>query len=327
MQQTRLSVLSIIIFTIFASSCFAAPLHENKALQAFIQQMSATHQFKATELEALFDRIKLRDDIIHTIKKPAEKTLAWDRYRAIFITPKRTKAGLRFWRQHQTALKQAEQQYGVPAAIIVAIIGVESFYGRFKGKFRVLDSLTTLAFFYPQRSNFFRSELEQYLLLTRELKVDPLSLLGSYAGAMGPSQFMPSSYRKYAANFSGKPTSDLIDNNEDIIASVANYLKQHGWQKNKLVTVQVSDNNAAQLTLAKQHKHYTVGKLAEQHIKPVIALNDNEKVSLVKLDSKHSSEYWLGLTNFDVIKSYNPRDKYAMAVFQLAEAIKQLQYH
>lgn len=327
LKRISLKIISLLLFSSMALQCYGIDVSkeqvsENKAVAAFIQKMAKKHHFEQKSLAVLFDQVQLRQDIIHSIKKPKE-ALPWYRYRPIFVTKKRASKGIEFWRKHQKALSTAEAKYGVPAHVIVAILGVESFYGRFKGKFRVIDSLTTLAFYYPSRSRFFRSELEQFLLLTQELKLNPLEIYGSYAGAMGPPQFMPSSYRRYAASLNGSKSIDIINNTDDMIASVANYLSKHGWQTQQPIAVRAKQ--VQKTKLPKLNQPFPLPALSKIGIKPLQEVgNTNTKAELVSMKQRLHSELWLGFKNFKVIKSYNPRDNYAMAVFQLSELIQSM---
>ena len=208
---------------------------QRKEVQTFINDMVKQHGFTEKELQQWFKAIRPRADIIESISNPAEAK-PWHVYRKIFIKEKRIVGGVAFWKEHRSLLQQAEQQTGVPARIIVAILGVETLYNTYKGRHDVLESLATLSFDYPKRSKFFRSELEQFLLLAREEKVDPLSLKGSYAGAMGGPQFISSSYRRYAVDFDKDGKRDIWNNPADMIGSVANYFKVHGWEAGQPIT-------------------------------------------------------------------------------------------
>ena len=240
------------------------------------------------------------------------------------MTPERIKAGTAFWEQHRTTLEQVARDYEVSPGIILGILGVETFYNRKTGKHRVLDALATLAFQYPPRAAFFRGELEQFLLLTREQRLDPLSLLGSYAGAMGMPQFISSSYRGYAVDFDRDGRADLWNNPADVFASVANYLKKHGWEPNQPIAVR------ARVT-GQGYRNYLEEKLGPprnrlEHlirsgVVPNTSIPGNPLVSLVTLDGEYEPEYWIGLKNFYVITRYNHSPLYAMAVYQLSEAI------
>jgi len=261
----------------------------------FIDEMVAKHQFRQDELTNVFARAQHRPAVIEAISRPAT-IKPWLEYRAAFVNRKRIDAGLLFWNKYRHSLHRAEQKYGVPQEIIVAVIGVETLYGENVGKFRVLDALTTLAFDYPRRAEFFRMELENYLLLAREQQFDLLSIRGSYAGAMGIPQFMPSSYRKYAVDFNGNHRIDLLREDRDAIGSVANYLQGYGWARNEPITVQTTAENADS--------------------------TPEKSARLVDFTVGQGKQYWLAHHNFEVITRYNNSDFYAMSVFQLAEELK-----
>ena len=300
------------------------PLSE-PALLDFINEMAAKHGFDHGELLRLFEQVSERDDIIAKITRPAERTKPWHEYRAIFLDQARIDAGVEFWRQQQAALNRAVQVYGVAPEIIVAIIGVETRYGRITGKDPVLEALATLAFAYPRRAAFFRQELEHYLLLTREERIDPLSLNGSYAGAMGLAQFMPSSYRAYAVDFDGDGQRDLWQNPVDAIGSVANYLAEHGWRPGGPIASPAQVQGQAYRTLLSDQlkPRVSVQQFQQAGVTPVQTVNPTEKAILLELEGAAGTEYWLGFTNFYVITRYNHSHLYAMAVYQLAQAIQQ----
>jgi membrane-bound lytic murein transglycosylase B len=297
----------------------------NPQVQVFINEMVARHGFSKQELEKVFSQAERNDSILEAMSRPAEKKLAWYEYRKIFLTQSRIDGGVAFWNQNADALSRAEKAYGVDAQIIVAIIGVETRYGGNTGKYRVLDALTTLAFDYPPRSKFFRGELEQYLLLARADHIDLLSTRGSYAGAMGYGQFMPSSYQHYAVDFDQDGKRDLWDSPLDIVGSVANYLHEHGWNPGQTVTVRARVTGAAYASvLGKGLKPETpVGTLRAEGITASKPLPDSTLAALISLDQESGPEYWLGLNNFYVITRYNHSPLYAMAVYQLSEEIRQ----
>ena len=201
--------------------------------------MVTKHQFDESELDDLFETVEIKQDILKRIASPSEG-LPWYKYRKIFLTEARIDAGVQFWRDNAPALAAAEQQYGVPAEIIVAIIGVETLFGKNTGNHRVIDALSTLAFAYPPRSKFFLGELENFLLLCRDEHINPADPVGSYAGAMGMPQFMPSSFRTYAVDFDNDNRRDIWHNNSDVIASVANYFAKHHWQTGQAIAVPVT---------------------------------------------------------------------------------------
>ncbi|MCU7906228.1 MAG: lytic murein transglycosylase B [Candidatus Thiodiazotropha sp. (ex Epidulcina cf. delphinae)] len=290
----------------------------------FAVEMERKHGFTADEIEGLLSATKFRDDIIAAITRPAESK-AWHEYRPIFLKPDRIQGGVEFWQENEPLLDAVSQQYGVSPEIIVAIIGVETRYGRHTGRYRVIDSLTTLAFGYPKRAKFFRRELEEFLLLSREEQVDTDSAMGSYAGAMGKPQFISSSYRQYAVDHDGDGRRDLWNSDADIIASVANYFKIHGWKTNQPVTLRVEGGKQLQRFVeAGMKPSIKVEKILANGVRPVGDASPNPQAltSLVKLDAGMQDEYWLGLHNFYVITRYNHSNLYAMAAYQLSQEIR-----
>ncbi len=290
----------------------------------FINEMVGRHGFDRAALRALFDRVKLSPQVLAAISRPAESK-PWYKYRPIFVTPASARAGATFWHHNSRLLAQAERRYGVPAQVILAILGVETFYGRNTGNYRVADALATLAFYYPPRARFFRAELEELLLLSREQLLDPLSLQGSYAGAMGLPQFIPSSYRRYAVDFDGDGFIDIWNNAGDAIASVANYLKTHGWESEQPVAVRarITGSGYAKFLDKKLEPSIDLMRFKQAGITPESEIDGNPRAALVALETKTGYEYWLGLKNFYVITRYNHSPLYAMAVYQLSEAIRE----
>lgn len=307
----------------FAASALDEQIVSERAdVKLFIQEMVDKHHFDATKLTALFKDVTLKQKIVDAITRPAEAK-PWHQYRPIFVTETRINEGVKFWNENEAALKAAEAKYGVPPEIIVAIIGVETRYGRHKGGYRVMDALSTLAFAYPERAKFFRSELEQYLLLAREEKLDPLEIKGSYAGAMGKSQFISSSYRNYAVDFDGDGKRDLWNNNADAIGSIANYFKRHKWQAGGAVAAPaiVGSNGIQQLVKEGYKPHSTVAELRQRGVTAKSKVDPDALGALIELKTRAGHEYWLGLNNFYVITRYNHSPLYAMAVHQLGQAI------
>jgi membrane-bound lytic murein transglycosylase B len=292
-------------------------------VSGFIDRMVMDHAFERDSLVDIFDQIVPREDIIDAITRPAESK-PWYKYRPIFLTPERIRLGIDFMATHQEALARAEEVYGTPPEIVTAIIGVETFYGRQAGGYRVLDALATLAFDYPPRSAFFLGELEHYLLLTQEEGIDPLSLRGSYAGAMGQPQFMPSSYRNFAVDFDGDRKRDLWNNTEDAIGSVARYLHEHGWQQRQAVTSPASvEGEGYQAFVDKGMAPKTpVGELRRSGVIAAADLPEDMPAALIRLEGESAPEFWLGFNNFYVITRYNRSPLYAMAVYQLSEEIR-----
>ncbi len=312
---------------VFITGCLAltnsyALTGQEKTLHQFIDKMVEKHHFDRQRLKQLFTSVEIKDSILKAMKRPAE-ALPWHKYRNIFLTASRIQGGVEFWRQHESVLTEVEQQTGVPAQIIVAIIGVETRYGGNTGHYRVIDALSTLGFAYPKRSTFFLGELEHFLLLCREQHIDPLQPTGSYAGAMGWPQFMPSSYRSYAADFDGDNKKDIWDNPADVIASIANYFVRHHWQAGEAIAFQVAipkDKHA--LPLQKGLKpNTTVAKLKSLAIQVPARLPDSQPVRLLQFEMEKGWQYWIGLPNFYVITRYNHSPLYAMAVFQLSQEI------
>ena len=291
------------------------------AIAAFSQQMSARYGFNAESLTATLAQAQRRDTILTTIAKPAEHK-PWYVYRPIFMTAERIDAGVRFWTEHAAVLARAEQEYGVPASIIVAIIGVETFYGRNTGNFRVIEALGTLAFHYPPRATFFRSELENFFLLARDENLDALTPTGSYAGAMGLPQFMPSSFRNFAVDFDRDGHRDIWRNPDDAIGSVANYLKKHGWVARQAIVMPVMPGTAnAALASDKLELKRTAAQFMAAGVRTFDQVDPELPAVLIAYESKEGAEYWLGFKNFYAITRYNRSPKYALAVAQLADAM------
>ncbi len=316
--------LSILVLgaTLGATNQSAAEIPDTEALNRFINQMVRQHHFNELELRNLFQSVEIQTAILDAMAKPAEAK-PWYQYRDIFMTDARIDGGVQFWRENEAALKAVEQQTGVPAEIIIAIIGVETKYGAHTGKYRVIDALATLGFAYPSRSEFFLKELEGYLLLSREEHLDPLIPMGSYAGAMGLPQFMPSSYRAYAKDFDDDQKRDIWRNSADAIASVANYFVKNQWQRGEAIAYQVSAmGDAYQSGLTKGVKpDMTSGQLRGLGVNVPSQL-ENEKLKLLRYPMLDQEQLWVGLHNFYVITRYNHSPLYAMAVYQLSQEIK-----
>ncbi|MFK7793845.1 MAG: lytic murein transglycosylase B [Gammaproteobacteria bacterium] len=324
MRHFHLIILALVL-TLQTSSGFAKSYYAREDVKNFVQYMIDEHGFERTQLKLLFKGVKQQESVLEAIATPAERKKKWFEYRPIFLKQARADAGVKFWRENQTILEQAEEIYGVPPEIIVAIIGVETYYGRITGKHPVFDSLVTLGFGYPKRAKFFLSELEHYLLMCREEGFDPSALKGSYAGAMGVGQFISSSYRRYSVDQNEDGKRDLWNSKEDIIGSVANYFKVHGWKKNQAVASSAQfSGNAKKIDDSNTLKPaFTYGQLIKQGFEADMPIANDEKVSLFVLDtSKNTKEYWIGQHNFYVITRYNHSHMYAMAVHQLSQEIK-----
>ena len=289
----------------------------------FIDAMVRDHSYDRQTLEGILQQAEVQDRILEAIAKPAEKTLEWSEYRKIFLTDERIRAGAEFWREHSDKLEQISTETGVPAEILVGIIGVETYFGRITGNYRVLDALATLAFEYPPRSEFFRSELEDFLLLVREEGMDATDATGSYAGAMGRPQFMPSSYRAYAVDSSADGKRDIWSDWADVIGSIANYLESHGWKANDQVVAQASLSNQwrGQPPENSLTPKETVTSLSHQGVLFITNLPGDDQGQLITLAGEDGDEYWVGFHNFFVITRYNRSVMYALAVHQLGQEI------
>jgi membrane-bound lytic murein transglycosylase B len=274
---------------------------------------------------ALLDQAERKQSILDAISRPAEKTKPWYDYRKIFLTDKRAREGVAFAQQNAETLAKVSDQTGVPASVITAIIGVETFYGRITGSYRVIDALATLAFDYPKRSPFFTRELQNFLVLAYESGKDPLALKGSYAGAMGYGQFMPSSYRAYAVDYDGDGVADIWTNADDAIASVANYFLRHGWEPGAPVIVPANyDGDSSEIFAGGLKPEKTVGELAEEGFAPRSATDISLVATPLRLEGSEGYEYWLCLENFYVITRYNHSAMYALSVWQLSQEIESL---
>lgn len=320
--------LILVIFCIFntgfaATASATTPLLQRPDVQKFIRQTAKKYHLDETNIKKVMSYARIEPNVIEAMQRPYEAK-PWYVYRKHFLTPDRIQHGTQFWQQHANDLKKAEQEYGVPASVIVAIIGVETNYGKQQGSFPVLNSLTTLAFDYPKRSAFFKKELAEFLVLAHENKLDPTAIKGSYAGAIGQPQFMPSSYRHYAIDFAKNGQVDLLDNTTDVIGSIANYLQKNGWQAKQPIAESVTVDNAKNRKLAnhKRKTPYTVGELQKHGIALKKTLSATLPTNLVNLPvAKNKTNYWLGFHNFYVITRYNTSILYAMAVYRLSDAI------
>jgi len=322
MTSTRLlrQFLPVLLLTI---SSMASATTQDKQ-KAFIDNMVREHGFSADSLNETLSLAALKESILKAIARPAEKRLTWTEYQKIFLIPVRIEGGVKFWKENIDALEKAYEKFGVPPEIITAIIGVETLYGKRTGGYRVLDALTTLGFHYPPRSKFFLSELSHFLRLAREENIDPTMPTGSYAGAMGKPQFIPSSYRHYAIDFDGDGKRDIWNNNIDVIGSVANYFSLHGWQKDLPVSVPVVGVNDSHQALidAGMKPALSVGQMRKAGIIVDPRIAPETRSSLVELKRSTGQEYWAGLDNFYVITRYNHSNMYAMAVYQLSQEIR-----
>jgi peptidoglycan lytic transglycosylase B len=295
-------------------------------VRQFIAAMVQKHGFSRKHLESVFNRVQPQPAVLKSMTLAPESSRAWQSYRAIFVNPQRIDAGVQFWNRHALALERAAAEFGVPEEVILGIIGVETTYGRNMGSYRVIDTLTTLAFDSPSRGEFFRGQLESYLLYTRETKTDVFRMKGSYAGAIGIPQFMPGSYRQFAVDYDGDGRKDLADSPADAIGSVANFLRQHGWQRGQeaAVPAEVSSPSARLLVDSGFKPLYRAADLPSFGVKPAHPLDDDTLCALIELESPaQPSEYWVGLQNFHVLTRYNRASFYGIAVLELGRAVKE----
>lgn len=320
--------LGALLLAAFAGLTGAAPntddFASDPAVIAFARDLEQRHAFNADELLSQFAQARPNAKVLQLIAPPASpQQRSWERYRPRFLNDRRIDGGVRFWQENELTLARARALYGVPEEIIVAIIGVETEYGRNTGGFRVLEALATLAFHYPRRAEFFRTELEQFLLLARENHLEPLSVKGSFAGAIGIPQFMPGSQRRYAVDFDGDNRVDLAGSTNDAIGSVAHFLEQHGWQTGQPIAVPARSAGEPERSLLEAGIQPSL-KAADLTEKGIFAAVDpRSTVALIDLVSPgRETEYWLGFDNFYVITRYNRSSFYAMSVFQLAEQIR-----
>ena len=313
-------------FMLPVTSAADVPLSYQKGGREFTAQMVRKHGFDRREVDALIGKARYQQEIIDAIRRPWEAK-PWYRYRPIFLTPERIAAGAEFWRANRDILDRAQREFGVAPAVVVAIIGVETNYGGNLGRHRVIDALTTLGFSYPKRADFFRKELESLLLLARSESIDVTDLKGSYAGAVGMPQFIPSSYRAYAVDFDGDGRRDLWNSRADVIGSVASYLARHGWRPREPVAqrARVRGGVPARIPVAEKKPkkpNIEVSRLRDAGIEPIGPMAGSKRATFVRLEAPED-EYWLGYTNFYVITRYNHSNLYAMAVFQLSQRIEE----
>ena len=293
-------------------------------IEPFAIRMALQYEVPESETRALLKDARVLDSVLEAMRRPAERK-PWHEYRKIFITGKRIERGVEFWRKHTASLARAAERFGVPPEIVVAIIGVESFYGVHRGRTRVLDALATLGFRYPKRSAFFLSELEAFMLLSGEERLDARRVKGSYAGAMGIAQFISSSYRHYAIDFDGDGSRDLMRSPEDAIGSIANYLAMHGWRAGAAIAVRAEVEGDAFRALVEQgiKPHASLASMREKGVGFTVEAGEEEPGALLEFETKNGHEYWIGLTNFYVITRYNHSRLYALAVLQLAQRIRE----
>ncbi len=318
-----LVALILLPFAATAAQLESGDYRYREDVEQFIDRIAADSDYSEQELIDLFSRVKNQRHLFERMNKPAEK-LEWHQYRKIFLTDKRIRRGVDFWNRNRDLLERIEADYGVPPEIVVAIVGVETFYGQYKGKAPVFDTLVTFAFDYPKRARFFTAELEAYLRLAKENGFDPRSLMGSYAGAMGMPQFISSSYRNYAVDYDADGQADLFDSLPDVLGSVANYFRKHGWKPGQPVAHRLlAREDAASGFKTDLKPAYRWAQLQNAGFDSKDEIPADAPVSLVRLKQPEGYEYWAGRDNFYVITRYNHSELYAMAVYQLSQAIRQ----
>ncbi|MBL4607056.1 MAG: lytic murein transglycosylase B [Pseudomonadales bacterium] len=291
----------LLIGVLWGATAQAGDYLQRKEFIQLVNELEKEEAFDRKSLVYLFSDVTRKDSIIKAMTRPAESK-EWKEYRPIFVTKKRINQGLSFWKENESLLNDVEKKYGVPAEIIVAIIGVETRYGRNKGGYRVIDALSTLGFDYPKRSKFFLSELKHFLILARDAGLDPAKAKGSYAGAIGMPQFIPSSYRHYAVDYNKDGRTDLIDSNEDTIASIANYFLKHGWEKNAPITAPAK-NTHPDLDFFRSHPlkpKLSIAELESKGFSSEQHFDRNQKATPLTFQGAKGEEYWLGLNNFYV---------------------------
>lgn len=319
-----------LIFSLSLMCCFnvgAASL-DSEQVDDFVTFMATHHDFDEQELKLLFSQVSRLEKTTKSLKNPAEKRKTWLQYRDIFLDEPRISNGVKFWKENKESLEKAKKLYGVPEHIIVSIIGVETRYGKIQGNHRVLDTLATAAFHYPggskSRTKLFYDYLVQYLILCREESFDPLSLTGSYAGAMGMVQFMPTPFRNVAVDFDGDGKKDIWGNASDAIGSVASYLNDRGWLRSEPVFSRAITTSPVRESLVSSgiKTNLDLGLLKSEGIEPVSLFSGRiTDAALYEFEGQAGPEYWIGYRNFSTLGKYNPRIKYMMAVAQLSEEI------
>jgi membrane-bound lytic murein transglycosylase B len=296
-----------------------------KDVKEFVAEMAKRHGFSKRELNRVLGQAQYQPAIVRAMEQPPESALAsWQAYRSIFIKPERIEAGAQFWNRNAGALKRAEAEYGVPEDVIIGIIGVETTFGKNIGTFRVIDALATLAFDYPKRGAYFRGELEHYLVFSREQKIDPLKMKGSYAGAIGIPQFMPGSFRRFAVDFDGDGQINLATSPADAIGSIGNFLKSHGWVRGQPVAIsaQVSGDGWRKLAESGIVPETRFSDLPGYGVKVAADLPEDTLCALIELESPgQASDVRVTLKNFFVLTRYNRSNLYAAAVLDLAAEI------
>ncbi len=318
-------ILTLALVSILSTSCLA---QQHPGAEEFAAKAAAEYNLDQQEVLLMLENARFKQSIVDAISRPAEGK-PWYQYRPIFITEKRIRGGVEFWRENEELIALASRKYGVDPQVIVAIIGVETFYGSITGGYRVLDALATLSFYYPDtgndRSEFFSKELMNLFVLSNEEGIPVDEVTGSYAGAMGLGQFMPSSYLEYAVDLDEDGRRDLWSSMPDVIGSVANYLHRHGWEPDQPVTfpARVAANANMELVAKRDFKpKKTIAELAQAGFSPSEPVNNETPAAVARLEEEDGDHYFVTFKNFYVITRYNRSPLYAMAVYELSEAIR-----
>jgi membrane-bound lytic murein transglycosylase B len=320
----RTFALALLLLTGFPPSAAALEIADHPALQGFIDDMVRRHGFSATELERVFSAAQLKPKVVEAMERPSEAR-PYHEYKKAFLDEQHLRDGLRYWSKYGAALARAQGSFGVPPEIILGVIGVETHFGRNRGDYRLIDSLTTLMLLYPPRSDFFRGELEQFLLLARDLRLAPESIRGSYAGAIGVPQFIPSSYRRYAVDFDGDGVPNLMISPEDAIGSIANFLRLHGWRAHEPIADEVRLEGTLYFWIEKlgMRPSLTVADLIGYGVFPVHNTDSHLPAALLSFEGEDGPFYRVAYANFYTITRYNRSKRYALAVLELSTMIKQ----
>ena len=312
----------ILVIAFFTSQSIYSDYSENDETAEFIDYMAQKHGYEKSYLEDIFQRAKYQERVVRIMNRQPEGTMTWERYRGIMVNESRISAGKEFIKTHKQDLKRAEEIYGVPAEIIASIIGIETRYGRIKGNIRVIDSLSTLAFDYPRRSKFFKVQLEEFLLLSREENFNLEEIEGSIAGAMGYGQFMPDSYRDYAVDFDNDGVRDILNNPIDAIGSVANFLNKKGkWKPNVPIAMKAKAISEVKEITSSFKPYMTEIELEEFGLEATEIIPSNLKFVPISLNLEDGYEYWLGFDNYQSISRYNRSKLYVMAVFEFSNSL------
>jgi membrane-bound lytic murein transglycosylase B len=319
----RLGLLLLLVTLPVEAAPARATQELSPEVELFIQEMVRKHQFKDAALRRLFAKVEQNPAVVSAMSAPLTAR-PWHEFRSRYVDEARINGGVRFWREHAATLARARREYGVPEEIIVATIGAETLYGRNTGGFGVLEALAMLAFHYPPRAELFRSELEQFLLLAREGRFDAAKMKGSYAGAIGIPQFLPSSYRRFAVDFNGDGKRDLVTSTADAIGSVANYYRSHGWRAGETIAVpaEVGPDGARALLEMGVKPQLKVSELKRRGVSPAAPVDEGAEAALFVVETESGPHYWLALNNFHVITRYNRSINYALAVSELARELR-----